>query len=257
MWSSEVLQTASTNNNSAAGRAVIWSKARGRPWAAKKSQKPLTGLEPVTLGLKVPRNSQLCYRGDNVWLFTIYIYVGLTDWSLKEALHALCRHLQTRAGYRKCRQPCCICGFCSICSSIDVSFLLEVIRFCPMGLPRHDRSSVLVTSLVMLNAALRNDRRSPVMQSHEIIYTLLESQAVMKSVYIIQSFVTPSRSATPSIPVPTRLSHLWTSFRSIPTSSRNRSSMLHYQLLPSIHPINFRTSLQHFQLCCLGLVEFR
>jgi hypothetical protein len=52
-----------------------------------------------------------------------------------------------------------------------------------MGLPRHDRSSVLVTSLVMLNAALRNDRRSPVMQSHEIIYTLLESQAVMKSIY--------------------------------------------------------------------------
>jgi hypothetical protein len=147
-----------------------------RPRAAKKSQKPLTGLEPVTLGLKVPRNSQLCYRGDDVWLFAKYIYVRLIPRSLKEALHALCRHLQTRAGPRICRQPSCIRRSCSIRSCFDVPSLLEVISFCPMGLPRHDRSSVLVTSLVTLNAALRNDRRSPVMQSHEIIYTLLESR---------------------------------------------------------------------------------
>jgi hypothetical protein len=126
---------------------------RLRPRKTKKSQKPLTGLEPVTLGLKVPRNSQLCYRGDDVWLFTMYIYVKQSHRSLKEALHALCRHLQTRAGYRTCRQPCCICGSCSICSCIDVSSFLEVIRLCPMGLRRHDRSYVLVTALVMLHAA--------------------------------------------------------------------------------------------------------
>ena len=86
-----------------------------RPRTAKKSQKPLTGLEPVTLGLKVPRNSQLCYRGDNVWLFTMYLYGRLDHRSLKEALHALCRHLQTRAGYRTCRKPCCIRRSHSIC----------------------------------------------------------------------------------------------------------------------------------------------
>ena len=36
---------------------------KNRECVSKKVTKPLTGLEPVTLGLKVPRNSQLCYRG--------------------------------------------------------------------------------------------------------------------------------------------------------------------------------------------------
>jgi hypothetical protein len=33
----------------------------------QKHSQPLTGLEPVTLGLKVPRNSQLCYRGESLY----------------------------------------------------------------------------------------------------------------------------------------------------------------------------------------------
>lgn len=78
----------------------------------------------------------------------------------------------------------------------------------------------------------------------------------MKSIYIVQFFVIPSRSATASIPVRTQPFHLWTSFRSFSTSSGDRPSVLNYQLLPSIHPIDLRTSLQYFQLRRLGLVEF-